>query len=389
MTKKQIDYFLHGLQSKNNMKILVVIGTRPEAIKMAPVIQELRSKKLNEVLVCSTGQHKEMLSQALRDFDLNVDVSLEVMSGNQSLASLTSVLFDKLNNLFCNEAPDYVLVQGDTTTAMVAAMAAFYLKIKVGHVEAGLRSFDIDAPFPEEFNRRVISTIAQINFTPTKKACANLLLEGVESKKILQTGNTVVDALISICKKNINENKKLLSKEIYKAVVDKKKIILLTCHRRENFGEPLKRIFSGIKKILDRHENCVFVYPVHLNPLVRNVALEHFQNLERVILLEPIGYRELVELLNLSYLVLTDSGGLQEEAPSFSKPVLVLRDVTERPEGVEAGVARLIGSDESVILEEVSKLLTCKYEYETMVKNESPYGDGRSSKLIANYFNAN
>lgn len=355
---------------------------------MAPVIQELRSKKLNEVLVCSTGQHKEMLSQALRDFDVNVDVSLEVMSGNQSLASLTSILFDKLNNLFCNEGPDYVLVQGDTTTAMVAAMAAFYLKIKVGHVEAGLRSFDIDAPFPEEFNRKVISTIAHANFTPTKQASTNLLLEGVEAKKILQTGNTVVDALISMHKKNINENKKLLSKEIYKAVEDKKKIILLTCHRRENFGEPIERIFSGIKQILDRHDNCVFVYPVHLNPLVRNVARKHFEDLERVILLEPIGYRELVELLNLSYLVLTDSGGLQEEAPSFSKPVLVLRDVTERPEGVEAGVAKLIGSDESVILEEVSKLLTCKDEYEMMAKNESPYGDGQSSKLIAEYFNA-
>jgi UDP-N-acetylglucosamine 2-epimerase (non-hydrolysing) len=371
------------------MKILVVIGTRPEAIKMAPVIQELRSNKVNEVLVCATGQHKEMLSQALRDFDIGVDVSLEVMRGNQSLASLTSVLLNKLNDLFLKESPDFVLVQGDTTTAMVAAMAAFYLQIKVGHVEAGLRSFDIYAPFPEEFNRRIISTIAEINFTPTTQASKNLLLEGVEEKKILQTGNPVVDALISIRKKNIVEGKRMLSASIYRAVEENKKIILLTCHRRENFGEPIKRIFSGIKKILDRNDNCVFVYPVHLNPLVRNVAHDCFQDLERVILLEPVGYRELVEILNLSYLVLTDSGGIQEEAPSFSKPVLVLRDVTERPEGVEAGVARLIGSEESVIVEEVCKLLSSKDEYEMMVKNESPYGDGQSSKLIAKYFNAN
>ncbi len=357
-------------------KILCVFGTRPEAIKMVPVVKELLRHTDNFCpVVCVTAQHREMLDQVLSVFDIKPDIDLNLMEENQSLDSLTAKAMRMLTGVLLKVKPDIVLVQGDTTTAMVAALAAFYQKIPVGHIEAGLRTNDKYNPFPEEANRRLISALATYHFTPTKNATQALLREGVRKDSIFLTGNTVVDALHMIIKKDYQPNTVYLSN-------NGDKLILVTAHRRENFGEPLKNICMALSQIAKRNQNVKIVYPVHMNPNVQKVVYEILGQEERIRLIPPVGYLELIHLLNESYLVLTDSGGIQEEAPALGKPVLVLRKETERPEGIEARVAKLVGTDTEKIVRQTEILLNNKKEYLNMAKAISPYGDGHAAEKI-------
>ncbi len=358
------------------MKILSIFGTRPEAIKLAPVLTALNKYKVNS-LVCVTAQHREMLDQVLALFRICPAYDLAIMQPNQSLAELTARALTKLDEVLRQEKPDWVLVQGDTTTAMVGALAAFYHQIKVGHVEAGLRSFDKYQPFPEEINRKIATSISDLHFAPTEVSRQNLLREGVPAANIVVTGNTVIDALLQVAEKPYDWDTSPLA-----AIPRDKRIVLVTAHRRENFGAPLQNICAALRTIAERYADVHLVYPVHLNPNVQSVVHQSLGPLSNVTLLEPLAYLPLVQLMKQSYLVVTDSGGIQEEAPGLGKPVLVLREVTERPEGVAAGTVKLVGTTPETIVRQMELLLTDNAEYDRMARAVNPYGDGRASERI-------
>ena len=364
-------------------KILVVFGTRPEAIKLAPVIHELQKCPEFDTRVCVTAQHREMLDQVLGLFGIKPDIDLDLMEPDQDLPGLTARVLIKMTEVFREERPSIVLVQGDTTTVMATAMAAFYEKIMVGHVEAGLRSGDPFSPFPEEMNRRVATALSSLHFAPTKRAEEILLREGVPRSQVFLTGNPVIDALYMILGFPVPEK----AREILEmAGVDRggnsRKLILVTAHRRENFGKPFEKICLGIRDVVERNPQVVVVYPVHLNPRVRESVHRILKGHERILLTEPVEYSVLIHLMRASYLVLTDSGGIQEEAPALGKPVLVMRRETERPEGIESGTARLVGPSRERIVEEVERLLYDSEEYQHMARAVNPYGDGKAAERI-------
>ncbi len=358
------------------MKVVVVFGTRPEAIKMCPVIKELRCRSGIKTIVCLTGQHKEMLDQVMDIFKIKADYNLNVMSENQSLSMITSRVLLGLDDIFDKEKPDYVLVHGDTTSSFAAALAAFYCHIPVGHVEAGLRTYNMQSPFPEEFNRQSVDLIADLFFAPTELARQQLLSEGKRDDCIFVTGNTVIDALQTTIADDY-------SSELLEWVGESK-LILLTAHRRENIGLPMKQMFAAVKKIIDVYSNVKIIYPIHRNPKVRELAEHAFADCDRIRLIEPLDVINFHNLMKRCYLVLTDSGGIQEEAPSLGKPVLVMRDTTERPEGVKAGTLKLIGTNEDNIYMETERLLTDLSQYQHMCNAQNPYGDGKASERIVN-----
>jgi UDP-N-acetylglucosamine 2-epimerase (non-hydrolysing) len=371
------------------LKVLVVMGTRPEAVKLAPVIHVLKkAKKQFEVRVGVSAQHREMLDQVLKIFKIAPDYDLNIMRNNQSLVDLTARLMTKLHVIISREKPDIVLVQGDTTTVFIASLVAYYLKIKIGHVEAGLRTHDKYNPFPEEMNRRLTDCLSDEYFAPTTQAKNNLLSEGVSEEKIFITGNTVIDALLMIKKlqqgKTCQQKLKKSFEKKYSIDVDSKKIILVTGHRRESFGEDLKKICLGLKMIAEATKDVQIIYPVHLNPNVQKPVYEALGGSDTIHLIKPLDYFSFVWLMGKSYLILTDSGGIQEEAPALGKPVLVMRKVTERPEGIRAGTARLVGADSNAIYYETLNLLVNKQEYQNMAKAVNPYGDGHASERIRN-----
>ena len=350
------------------MKLLVVVGTRPEAIKMAPVIRRLRSEPECEVRVCATAQHRQMLDQALALFGITPDIDLDLMRPNQTPNELAARVFAGLDPVLEREKPDWLLVQGDTTTAMCAAVAAFHRRVRVGHVEAGLRTGDFRHPFPEEMNRRVVDLISDANFAPTRRAADALQAEDVPAGKIFLTGNTVVDALLEIAARETD--------------LPEEDLVLITAHRRESFGEPLERIVRAIGRLAQSFPATRFVHVTHPNPNVASVVRRN-EGLPNVTLIEPVDYLELVRLMRRSRLILTDSGGIQEEAPTFGKPVLVLREKTERPEGVEAGFARLVGTDEEEIVRQGGALLSDGAARRFMARGSNPYGDGLAADRIA------
>lgn len=353
----------------------LLLGTRPDAIKMAPVALALKKSNYFKPFIIASAQHRELLDQVVRTFQLDVDVDFNIMKKNQDLFYITKNLIEKMKNILDEQRIDLLLVQGDTTTSFVAALCAYYKKIPVGHIEAGLRTFDKYQPFPEELNRIFIDDISDLLFPPTEWSKNNLVECGVPKEKIYVTGNTGIDSLKWI----INNTKP--EKNIKKLVPKDKKLILFTCHRRESFGEQLENIFKAVKKIAER-QDVVIIYPVHPNPNVKKPADRILGGLRNVKLIDPVNYKDMVFLLSKSYIVLTDSGGIQEEAPSFKVPVLILRNKTERPEGVEAGVAKLLGTDENKIIEEVTSLLDNKSKRRKMIKNKNPYGDGKASDRI-------
>ena len=368
-------------QEKIRMKIIAITGTRPEAIKVAPIVKELRKRDGIQTILCNSGQHKQMIEETFSDFKLVPDISLDVMSPDQTLASLSGKLFAAVDRVFDEEKPDWVIVQGDTTTVMVCALCAFYRKIKIAHVEAGLRSFDKMAPFPEEINRQIVTRVADLHFAPTRNAYANLIREGIDPDKAFVTGNTVIDALLWV-KAFLQNKPEYLNEEVRKAQEKRRRIILVTGHRQENFGQGFEEICCAVKELAERYHDCLFVYPVHLNPNVQAPVKKYLSGHERILLLPPQSYLHFQSLLNASYLVLTDSGGIQEEAPALGKPVLVMRDVTERPEGVKTGCARLVGARADCIIEGVSELLDDPVQYQKMAKAQNPYGHGHSSERI-------
>lgn len=356
------------------MKIMVIFGTRPEAIKMCPVINALKSQPTLQTIVCLTGQHKEMLLPVMQIFDLKADYNLAVMQNNQTLSSLTNKLLNGLDKVFSKEKPDLVLVHGDTTSAFVASLVAFYHQIPVGHVEAGLRTYDLNSPYPEEYNRQAIDLVSRLYFAPTDLAKKQLVKEGKNETSIFVTGNTVIDALKTTVK---NDYKHPLIDWL-----EGSKGILLTTHRRENIGQPMRRIFTAIKKIVETNSDVKVIYPMHKNPKVREIAVKVFNNHDRIKLIEPLDVVTFHNLMNKSYLIMTDSGGIQEEAPSLGKPVLVMRDTTERPEGVTAGTLKLVGTDIERIFFEANRLLTDVNYYQKVSLINNPYGDGLASELI-------
>lgn len=368
-------------------KIAVIFGTRPDTIKLAPVILALQKEtKLFKVVSIATAQHRKMLDQVLDVFKITPDYDLNVMKQNQSLAELTKNTIQALDEVLVKEAPDMVLVQGDTSTTFVGSLAAFYRKIPVGHVEAGLRTYDMMNPFPEEANRKLTGVLAELHFPPTETAKKALLREHVAKDKVFVTGNTVIDALKIAVKKNFT----FTVPAVNEIIAQKKKIVLLTMHRRENWGEPMKHACNAVKKLAALYPDINFVFPVHLNPIVRDVVFPALGGIPNVKLIDPLDYLDFVNLIARSYLIITDSGGVQEEAPSLGKPVLVLRKVTERPEAVKFGTVKLVGEDEKKILYWAKRLLDNKGEYKKMASAVNPYGDGLSSKrtvqIIKNYF---
>jgi len=370
------------------MKVLFFFGTRPEAVKMAPLIHEFQKQGLgiDELKVCVTAQHREMLDQVLGLFNIEPDRDLNIMKPKQELSGLTSEVLLRLKRLLEEVQPDLVLVQGDTTTTFAASLAAFYQKVKIGHVEAGLRTFDRYKPFPEEMNRRLTSALAEYHFAPTERARDNLLREGIPSGRIYVTGNTVIDALFWILnKQSTPESRERLESyfsERFSIPVDPRRMILVTAHRRESFGEGFENICQALKEIVLKNPGVKIVYPVHLNPNVQEPVRRIIGDVKGVYLIEPVEYEPFVYLMSRSFLILTDSGGIQEEAPSLGKPVLVMRDVTERPEAVEAGTARLVGSRIENIVGEVQKLLDQPDYYRQMTEIKNPYGDGNAAEKI-------
>jgi UDP-N-acetylglucosamine 2-epimerase (non-hydrolysing) len=357
-------------------KVLVVFGTRPEVIKMAPVVRALEASEHLTPVTCTTGQHRDLLDQVLQFFDLKPDYDLNLMKPNQDLTDITVNCLSALREIYQSVKPDVVLVQGDTTTTMAAALAAFYARTKIGHVEAGLRTRQKYAPYPEEVNRQLVSPLADFHFAPTHQAVDNLRAESIAPESIYQTGNTSIDALIWA--KDHVGHPKVLS-QLYEG----KKLILMTAHRRENFGAPFKEIFFAVKEFMQQHPECHIVYPVHPNPNVKNLAHDILFGLKNVSLIPPVSYPELIFLMKECHLVLTDSGGLQEEAPTLGKPVLVLRESTERPEAVEAGCARLVGHDREKILSHLEQLKeTTLPLYQSMAQAKNPFGDGSASQKI-------
>lgn len=366
------------------MKVLLVFGTRPEAIKMAPLYHQLNNSNLFETKICVTGQHRDMLDQVLNLFDLKPDFDLNIMKSGQDLTDVTIKILEGLKALFNNYQPDIVLVHGDTTTTFATSLACYYKKIKVGHVEAGLRTGDLYSPWPEEGNRKLTGIIADFHFAPTEKSKKNLLLENVSQDKIFVTGNTVIDSLFLILNK-INSNVFLQSEleQKFSFIDFSKKIILITGHRRENFGEGFENICNSISVLAQSNKDVQFIYPMHLNPNVREPVNRLLSNKENIFLIEPLEYLPFLYLMNKSYLILTDSGGIQEEAPSLGKPVLVMRDTTERPEAVEAGTVILVGTNKDNIIYYVNLLLKDIKLYEKMSETHNPYGDGSACVQIA------
>lgn len=362
------------------MKVLIVFGTRPEAIKLAPVIKAMNADHDMEPIVCVTGQHREMLDQVLDIFQIAPDVDLKLMKPDQSLAGLTAAISTSIDGVFSRYTPDAVIVQGDTTTAFVAGLVSFYHRIPVAHVEAGLRTFNRYAPFPEELNRKFISCFAEWHFVPTERARRSLIGEGYVDDTIHVVGNTVIDALLSVRK--LARDRPLSQYPEIAAQLAGRRFVLITGHRRENFGEGFRNICEAIRELACTFEDVHWVYPVHLNPHVHNVVFKMLGNLGNVHLIEPLTYLDFVWMMDAATLILTDSGGVQEEAPSLGKPVLVMRDATERPEAVDAGVAELVGTDRELIVARSSALLEDPNEYRKMTRAQNPYGDGTSASKI-------
>ncbi|MEH6955604.1 non-hydrolyzing UDP-N-acetylglucosamine 2-epimerase [Neobacillus drentensis] len=357
-------------------KIMVVFGTRPEAIKMCPLVKELKTRKQLDTVVCVTGQHRQMLDQVLDAFNVVPDYDLSIMKDKQTLFDVTINILKKVKAVLEEVKPDVVLVHGDTSTTFVTALACFYMKIPVGHVEAGLRTYSIHSPYPEEFNRQAVGIVAKYNFAPTEMSKGNLVKEGKDPASIYVTGNTAIDAL----KTTVREG---YTHEQLEWAYDSR-LIMITAHRRENLGKPMKHMFRAIKRIVDENPDIKAIYPIHMNPVVRETANEILGDCDRIRIIEPLDVLDFHNFLSRSYLILTDSGGIQEEAPSLGKPVLVMRDTTERPEGIAAGTLKLVGTDEETIYSTFRLLLDDKNEYEKMSHASNPYGDGFASKRIAN-----
>lgn len=356
-------------------KIMVVFGTRPEAIKMCPLVNELKSRKNIKTVVLVTGQHRQMLDVVLQAFSVTPEYDLSIMKQNQTLFDITTGILESIKEVLEKEKPDTVLVHGDTTTSFVTALACFYMQIPVGHVEAGLRTYNIYSPYPEEFNRQAVGIIAKYNFAPTELSKANLIKEGKNPKSIFVTGNTAIDALKTTIRADYSHEDLEWAKD--------SRLIMITAHRRENLGEPMHHMFRAIRRIIEEYPDIKAIYPIHLNPAVRSVADEILSGCDRIRLIEPLDVLDFHNFLNRSYLILTDSGGIQEEAPSLGKPVLVMRDTTERPEGIKAGTLKLVGTNEDTIYREFKNLLENKDEYLKMSRASNPYGDGFASKRIA------
>ncbi len=356
-------------------KIMLVFGTRPEAIKMCPLVNELKSRKGVKTIVCVTGQHRQMLDQVLETFNVVPDYDLSIMLPKQTLFDITTNILSRIKTVLEEEKPDVVLVHGDTSTSFVSALACFYLQIPVGHVEAGLRTYDIYSPFPEEFNRQAVGIIAKYNFSPTEKARQNLINEGKDPKSIYVTGNTVIDALKTTVKKDY------VHPEIEWAKGSR--LIFITAHRRENLGEPMHNMFRAIRRVMEEYPDLKALYPIHMNPLVRQAAADELSGFDRIHLIDPIEVLDCHNIMARSYLILTDSGGIQEEAPSLGVPVLVMRNTTERPEGIDAGTLKLVGTNEETIYSSFKLLLENKEAYDKMSKASNPYGDGHACPRIA------
>lgn len=355
--------------------VMLVFGTRPEAIKMCPLVNELKRREGIKTVVCVTGQHRQMLDQVLKAFDVAPDYDLSIMKERQTLFDVTTNILNKIGDVLDEVKPDVVLVHGDTSTTFATALACFYKQIPVGHVEAGLRTYDIYSPYPEEFNRRAVSVFAKYNFAPTKRSANNLINEGKDPDSIYITGNTAIDALQTTVRDDFKHE-----------VLDwaeGSRLIVITAHRRENLGEPMHHMFKAIRRIMDEHPDVKAVYPIHMNPLVRQTADEELSGCDRIRIIEPMEVLDFHNLLANSYMILTDSGGIQEEAPSLGIPVLVMRDTTERPEGIAAGTLKLVGTDEEVIYRNFKELLENEDSYSKMAHAENPYGDGKTCKRIA------
>jgi len=356
-------------------KVMLVFGTRPEAIKMCPLVNELKTRQQLKTIVCVTGQHRQMLDQVLNTFNVVPDYDLSIMKDKQTLFDVTTNILNKIKEVLELEKPDVVLVHGDTSTTFVTSLACFYLQIPVGHVEAGLRTHNIYSPFPEEFNRQAVSIISKFNFAPTETAKQNLLNESRNPDNIYVTGNTAIDALKTTVKEDYTH-----------PMLDwasGSRLIMITAHRRENLGEPMKHMFNAIKRIVNEHDDIKVIYPIHMNPVVRETANSILAGNDRIRIIDPLEVVDFHNFLNASFLILTDSGGIQEEAPSLGKPVLVMRDTTERPEGIAAGTLKLVGTNEETIYDAFKQLLNDKDEYNRMSKASNPYGDGLASKRIA------
>lgn len=363
------------------MLVYVVLGTRPEAIKLAPVVRAFRNRGNVDCKLVSTGQHRQMVDQALEAFDLSVDVQFDSMSHASSLAKLSSRIFSDLDDLFHSTPPDWILVQGDTTTAMIGAMTAFYRRIAIGHVEAGLRTYNRWSPFPEEVNRSIISRVADIHFAPTSRSAENLYKEGISKEAVHVTGNTVVDALLNVAKKVARNSPAEIDRSIPDWIGDRR-LVLVTSHRRESFGEGLESICKALLEIIQKYPDVVIIYPVHLNPNVKEPVYRLLGGQPRIRLLPPVGYESLVYLMQKCHCIFTDSGGIQEEAPSLGKPILIMRDTTERPEVVDAGCARIVGTSTTGILQGAAEVLENERTYESMSHRRNPFGDGLASERI-------
>ena len=356
-------------------KVMLVFGTRPEAIKMCPLVLELKNRKNIQTLVCVTGQHRQMLDQVLNAFGVEPDYDLSIMKDRQTLFDVTTNILNRIKEVLESEKPDVVLVHGDTSTTFVTALACFYLQIPVGHVEAGLRTYNIYSPYPEEFNRQAVGIISAYNFAPTEQSKMNLLREGKAEKTIYVTGNTAIDALKTTVREDYTHPELEWASD--------SRLILITAHRRENLGEPMENMFRAIRRCMDEHPDLKAIYPIHMNPVVRATADKYLRGEDRIRIIEPLEVLDFHNFLSRAYLVLTDSGGIQEEAPSLGKPVLVMRDTTERPEGIAAGTLKLVGTDEETIYENFKLLLENEEEYKRMSNASNPYGDGFASKRIA------
>lgn len=356
-------------------KIMLVFGTRPEAIKMCPLVLELKKRPELQTLVCVTGQHRQMLDQVLETFGVKPDYDLSIMKERQTLFDVTVNILERIRDVLEKERPDVVLVHGDTSTTFVTALACFYLQIAVGHVEAGLRTYNIHSPYPEEFNRQAVGIVAKYHFAPTELSRGNLLREGKNADDIYVTGNTAIDALKTTVRADYAHPELEWAKG--------SRLIMLTAHRRENLGEPMYHMFRAIRRIVDEHPDVKVIYPIHMNPVVRKAASDVLGDDDRIHIIEPLDVLDFHNFMDRSYLILTDSGGIQEEAPSLGKPVLVMRDTTERPEGLQAGTLKLVGTDENVIYTEFKKLLEDPAAYEAMSRASNPYGDGHACERIA------
>ena len=356
-------------------KIMLVFGTRPEAIKMCPLVNELKKRKGVKTIVCVSGQHRQMLDQVLEVFGVTPDYDLSIMKDKQTLFDITANILNRIKSVLEDVQPDVVLVHGDTSTTFVTALACFYMQIPIGHVEAGLRTYNIYSPYPEEFNRQAVSIIAKYNFAPTELSRENLIREGKDPTTIYVTGNTAIDALKTTVKADYTHDELEWAKG--------SRLIIITAHRRENLGEPMHHMFKAIRRIMDEHKDIKAIYPIHMNPIVRQEAEEELSGCDRIHIIEPLEVVDFHNFLAHSYMILTDSGGIQEEAPSLGKPVLVMRDTTERPEGITAGTLRLVGTDEETIYNNFKLLLEDKVEYEKMAHASNPYGDGYACKKIA------